>query len=329
MQPGNRLFLVAILAYEVSQKAVIESNWSRSNTMTDIFISYKREDRAKVETLAQDLKAEGFEVWWDTDLAIGTSYSKSISQELETAKAVVVVWTKSSISSDWVQEEATRGKQRNVLVPVRLDVVEPPIGFGMFQTADLSNRIPHDSRHDEWLRLIGRLHDLTLVTAKPGPGIVQDVKPRDNPGSEQKPKLTRRLAVATVGALPVGALAYLFWRPRSDNAQLNFGGIWKVSSDKRWGYRMEFHQYGTKVAGSYVVDEVSSPGEIEGKVIADVFNFTWKSADGNYAGDGNLTLSPDGNSFHGNYRVLSGKETLTPDLFEGTWSGVRNQSLSE
>jgi hypothetical protein len=110
--------------------------------MTDIFISYKREDHARVEALAQDLKAEGFEVWWDTDLAIGTNYSKSISQELETAKAVVVVWTKSSVSSDWVQEEATRGKQRKVLVPVRLGEVEPPIGFGMFQTANQATRWP-------------------------------------------------------------------------------------------------------------------------------------------------------------------------------------------
>jgi hypothetical protein len=293
--------------------------------MTDIFISYKREDHARVEALAQDLKAEGFEVWWDTDLAIGTNYSKSISQELETAKAVVVVWTKSSVSSDWVQEEAARGKQRKVLVPVRLDEVEPPIGFGMFQTADLSDRKPQDGHHDEWRRLTGRLRELAQVSAKPGSRIVQGVKSPDSPHAAQKSKLPRRLAVATVGILPVSILAYLFWQPSGDHAQLNFGGIWKVSSDKRWGYRMEFRQDGANVTGSYVVDEISSPGLIEGGVIAEVLNFKWKSTDGNYAGDGNLILSPDGNTFHGSYRVLSGRETLTPDLLEGKWSGVRSQ----
>jgi hypothetical protein len=75
---------------------------------------------------------------------------------------------------------------------------------------------------------------------------------------------------------------------------------------------MEFRQDGANVTGSYVVNEISSPGLIEGRAIAEVLNFKWKSTDGNYAGDDNLILSPDGNSFHGIYRVLSSRETLTP-----------------
>ena len=47
--------------------------------MTDIFLSYKREDKALVEALAKALEDEGLSVWWDTDLPLGKSYASSIS----------------------------------------------------------------------------------------------------------------------------------------------------------------------------------------------------------------------------------------------------------
>lgn len=50
---------------------------------------------------------------------------------------MLVVWTKTSVESEWVREEADRGKRRRRLVPVRLDDVEPPLGFGQIQAADL------------------------------------------------------------------------------------------------------------------------------------------------------------------------------------------------
>ncbi|MGH1480226.1 MAG: TIR domain-containing protein [Geminicoccales bacterium] len=32
--------------------------------MADIFISYSRDDRARVESIAKAFEAEGFSVWW-------------------------------------------------------------------------------------------------------------------------------------------------------------------------------------------------------------------------------------------------------------------------
>jgi hypothetical protein len=37
-----------------------------------------------------------------------------------------------------VLEEAGQGKRRRVLVPVLKEPVEPPMGFGLIQAADLS-----------------------------------------------------------------------------------------------------------------------------------------------------------------------------------------------
>ena len=50
--------------------------------MADIFVSYKREDRDRVEPLARALESEGFSVWWDPELPIGQSYASSIRSAL-------------------------------------------------------------------------------------------------------------------------------------------------------------------------------------------------------------------------------------------------------
>ena len=125
--------------------------------MGDIFISYKREDRDRVQPFAQALESEGFSIWWDPELPIGHSYSSSIRTQLNEAWAVIPVWTHLSVQSEWVQEEATQGKRRGVLFPIRLDAVDPPIGFTMVETADLSDWQADDRSHPEWSRLIEQL----------------------------------------------------------------------------------------------------------------------------------------------------------------------------
>jgi hypothetical protein len=38
---------------------------------TDIFVSYKAEDKARLQPLVSELEAEGFTVWWDTHIGSG------------------------------------------------------------------------------------------------------------------------------------------------------------------------------------------------------------------------------------------------------------------
>jgi hypothetical protein len=105
--------------------------------MADIFISYAREDRPWVEGLAKALVSEGYTVWWDWDLLVGKRYRETIENELSTAKAAVVVWSESSVHSDFVRDEAEDAQQRNILVPVLKEQVRPPAGFRQLQTAEL------------------------------------------------------------------------------------------------------------------------------------------------------------------------------------------------
>lgn len=106
--------------------------------MADVFISYASEDRNRVRPLADALEARGFKVWWDRSLASGQDYTAVIERELKIAKAVVVVWTQSSAESAFVRDEAGRARDEGRLVPVMLDNVQIPLGFGAFQAEDFT-----------------------------------------------------------------------------------------------------------------------------------------------------------------------------------------------
>ena len=58
-----------------------------------------------------------------------------IAEALESARCVVVVWSRDSVTSSWVREEADEGQKRGVLIPVLIDEVRPPLGFGRIQAA--------------------------------------------------------------------------------------------------------------------------------------------------------------------------------------------------
>lgn len=106
--------------------------------MADIFISYASEDRNRVRPLAEALQQRGFNVWWDRSLAAGQDYTAIIEKELKIAKAVIVVWTQSSTASTFVRDEAGRARDEGRLVPVMLDPVQLPLGFGAFQAEDFT-----------------------------------------------------------------------------------------------------------------------------------------------------------------------------------------------
>ena len=63
-----------------------------------------------------------------------------IERELEGAAAVVVLWSKAAVESQWVRSEANRARELGKLVQARLDDARLPMPFDQIQCADLSNR---------------------------------------------------------------------------------------------------------------------------------------------------------------------------------------------
>lgn len=109
--------------------------------MSQVFVSYKNEDMDRVGRLVGALERHGLSVWWDCALPGGEQWRAGIETELANAQCVVVVWTHGSVGPDshFVRDEARRAMMRGILVPVRLDRVDPPLGFGELQAIDLTH----------------------------------------------------------------------------------------------------------------------------------------------------------------------------------------------
>ena len=107
--------------------------------MAKVFLSYSREDAAAAKQLAECIGRSGHQVWWDRQIEGGSRFTAEIDRELKNADAVVVIWTKSSVESPWVQDEAGEGRDSGRLVPVVIGTDKPPLGFRQFQSIDFGN----------------------------------------------------------------------------------------------------------------------------------------------------------------------------------------------
>lgn len=110
----------------------------KGHELADIFISYSRADRKRVEKLANAFEASGYTVWWDRNIQGGAQFAAEIERQLNQAKAVVVVWSKQSVGSEWVLDEAGQAREDDKLVPITLDEIMPPLGFRQRQAVDFS-----------------------------------------------------------------------------------------------------------------------------------------------------------------------------------------------
>ena len=105
--------------------------------MSDIFISYKREEQPVARKLADALQKKGWSVWWDPKLRAGEHFDDAIERALNDAKCVIVMWSKLSVKSRYVKDEATYALNRNKLVPITIEEVDLPFRFEGIQTGQL------------------------------------------------------------------------------------------------------------------------------------------------------------------------------------------------
>lgn len=104
----------------------------------DVFISYKREERRRVEQLALRLSELQLAVWYDMELAAGERWSEAIERTANSAACVVACWTREAAASEWVLREIDIGLKRNVLVLARMDDHPLPPALASLHCADLS-----------------------------------------------------------------------------------------------------------------------------------------------------------------------------------------------
>ena len=107
--------------------------------MADIFLSYAEEDREVARKISALLEFVGWSVWWDRRIPAGKTWRAVLEEALQDMRCMIVLWSHSSITSEWVKEEAEEGRSQGKLVPILIEPVKPPVGFRSIQAADLAH----------------------------------------------------------------------------------------------------------------------------------------------------------------------------------------------
>ena len=180
--------------------------------MDDVFISYAREDRARVQDLVQALEARGLSIWIDhSDIPPGATFDDVIERALDAARCVIVVWTAHSVASRWVRSEASAALDRNRLVPVLFESVPIPLEFRRVQTADLSQWRP-GAPSEDFDRLVQSVQTLLGRAEPPAPPVRQPPPPPRHGWW--------RLAVAAAAVIAVAVWLLLHRADRTQTAQI-------------------------------------------------------------------------------------------------------------
>jgi hypothetical protein len=142
----------------------------------DVFVSYAKEDRGRIEPLVDILRRNRLVVWWAEELRNGRRWRAEIEDKLEAARKVLVVWTQHSTRREsFVREEAQFAAECDKLMQIVLDKPEKkpllPLGFREFQYEDLSDWTPQAARDLRLERLIIDLSPPKEEAARPAPTV--------------------------------------------------------------------------------------------------------------------------------------------------------------
>ena len=136
--------------------------------MADIFISYAHSTAIQAQKVVAALRQLGYSVWIDDDLPAHRNYSRVLEEQLDQAKAVLVLWSAEAASSDWVMDEAERAREQHKLVQVTFDRTRLPMPFGRVQCADLTGW-SSDLEAAGWRKVLASIADLMGPARPPSP----------------------------------------------------------------------------------------------------------------------------------------------------------------
>jgi hypothetical protein len=136
--------------------------------VSDIFVSYASADRDRARAVAQALADQGWSVWWDRTIPPGRQFDEVIEEALDSARCVVVLWSRASVASQWVKTEAAEAMRRKILVPVLIEDVKIPLEFRRLQAADLSTWTGGNT-HEEMQKFLASIGTNVGQEARPTP----------------------------------------------------------------------------------------------------------------------------------------------------------------
>lgn len=136
----------------------------RRNQSPQVFISYSHRDRQFAETLANSLSRDGVSVWYDNwRIHVGDSIVRKIQQGLSSSDFLVILLSRNSTESKWVEQELNAATIRNIesegvfVLPVLIEKCQIPTFLSDKKYADFT-RDP-SSAYEELLAAIDHHFD--------------------------------------------------------------------------------------------------------------------------------------------------------------------------
>ena len=153
----------------------------------------------------------GYEVWWDDEPPVHRPFAPILQERLDTAKAILVIWSSDAVDSDYVRGEAEAGRSARKLVQISIDGTVPPLPFNQTQYADLNG---WDGATDVpgWRKVLASIAELVALPAE-RPGAAAATTQSDGSNRSRAGRLVIGLAVVLV----VG-VATALWREASHRA---------------------------------------------------------------------------------------------------------------
>src|SRR5687768_8696681 len=105
-----------------------------------VFISYARDDRARMQLIADAVRAAGHEVEVDVDiLRGGDDFARKIEASIGSCDACVVLWSQASAGKHWIPAEANLALQKGKrVISVKLAECSIPLPFSTFHILDFT-----------------------------------------------------------------------------------------------------------------------------------------------------------------------------------------------
>jgi hypothetical protein len=107
--------------------------------MSDIYLSYSHQDLPFAKLLARELERYGWTVWWEAKLEAGERFDSVYDKALRAARTILVIWSSSSIRSQYVRDEASYAVGHDKLISAIRDQVRLPLRFAGLSHVDLSD----------------------------------------------------------------------------------------------------------------------------------------------------------------------------------------------
>ncbi|MEE8321727.1 MAG: 5'-nucleotidase C-terminal domain-containing protein, partial [Gammaproteobacteria bacterium] len=173
--------------------------------MTDIFISYARQDEQRAKHLAKMLQDKGWSVFWDRTIPTGTTWRDYIGSKLDEVQCVITLWSANSVKSEWVIEEADIARQQGNLIPVVLDGVSPPLGFGQVQAAFLTDA-DLDLKSPKFIELLGDIERLIKARSSVDEDVMTEPETEPELIEQNRIKRVAPLAIVTFLIMALGLI---------------------------------------------------------------------------------------------------------------------------